>query len=333
MTSSGKDGRIHLSVGAARDLAEKVLRANGYTDREAQIIGDHVLDAALCGYEYSGLPKLLDAIEHARAKLPRSAMRIVRETPVSVLFDGGNNIAMLAMYHATQAAIEKANQSGIALIGVSNSWMSGRSAYFVEMIARAGLTAIMMVGATPLVAPPGGAAPVLGTNPIAFGLPGAGNPFVFDMGMSAMMYTDLRLRERLGEPLPPGVAIDAQGLPTQDAGRAREGALLFFGGYKGYGLALAMQALSMLTLDRNYGYLIIAFKPDLLVPLEDFKRELEALIQRVKNSPRQAGVDEIRIPSERAYREREQRQKEGIEIDERIYAALHGYAAAGARRD
>ncbi len=324
------NARVHLSVNEARDLAESVLRARGYDEREAWIIGDHLIDAALCGYEYSGLPKLLDAIEHARAKLPRSPMRIMRETPVSTLFDGGNNNAMLAMYDATRSAIEKANRSGIALVGVSNSWMSGRSAYFVEMIARAGLVGIMTVGATPLVAPPGGAARVLGTNPIAFGLPGARNPWVFDMGMSKIMYTDLNLRERLGESLPPDVAIDAQGLPTQDPASARSGALLFFGGYKGYGLALAMQALAMLTLDRNYGYLIIAFQPDLLVPLEDFKRELEALIERVKNTPRRAGVDEIRIPSERAFREREQRREDGIEIDERIFAALKRYAARGA---
>jgi LDH2 family malate/lactate/ureidoglycolate dehydrogenase len=337
MTISIKNGRVHLSVSAARGLAEKVLRANGYTDREARIIGDHVLDAALCGYEYSGLPKLLDAIEHARAKLPRSAMRIVRETPVSALFDAGNNNGMLAMRDATQTAIEKAQQSGIALVGVTNSWMSARSAYFVEIIARAGLVGIMTVGSASQVAPLGGAAAVLGTNPIAFGLPGAPNPFVLDMGMSIMTWTELSLHERLGTSIPPGVAIDAQGLPTQDPGRARKGALLYFGGHKGFGLALAMQALAMLTVDtmattdKTYGYLIIAFKPDLLVPLEDFKRELEALIQRVKSSPRQAGVDEIRIPSERAFREREQRLKDGIEIDERIYVALNGYAAPGSR--
>ncbi len=337
MTISSKNGRVHLSVSAARDLAEKVLRGNGYNEREARVIGDHVLDAALCGYEYSGLPKLLDCLEHARAKLPRSPMRIVRETPVSVFFDAGNNNGMLAMRDATQAAIERAQQSGIVLVGVTNSWMSARSAYYVEMIARAGLVGIHTVGSAPQVAPLGGAAAVLGTNPIAIGLPRAGDPFVLDMGTSVMTWTDLSLHERLGQSIPPGAAIDAQGLPTQDPGQARRGALLAFGGHKGYGLALAMQALAMLTMDasltkdKNYGYLIIAFKPDLLVPLEDFKRALEALIERVKSAPRQAGVDEIRIPSERAFREREQRLRDGIEIDERIYVALNRYAAPGSR--
>ena len=179
---------------------------------------------------------------------------------------------------------------------------------------------------------------MLGTNPIAFGLPGARDPFIFDMGTSAMMWTDLSLRKRRGEPIPPNMAIDANGLPTQDPALALKGALLPFGGYKGYGLALVMQGLALAagsglssSMDKNYGYLVIAFKPDLLVPLADFKRELEELIQRVKNSPRQAGVDEIRIPSERSFREREQRLKDGIEIDERIFTALKRHAAAGTR--
>src|ERR1019366_241586 len=125
--------RVRLGVAEARELAEQVLGRIGYDAEEARIIADHVIDAALCGYEYSGLPKLLDAVEHARARLPRSAMRTVRETPVSALFDAGNNIGMLAMRDATLAAIEQTQQSGIALVGVNNSWMSGRSAYYVEM--------------------------------------------------------------------------------------------------------------------------------------------------------------------------------------------------------
>jgi LDH2 family malate/lactate/ureidoglycolate dehydrogenase len=337
MTISIENGRAHLSVNAARELAAKVMCADGYAEREALIIADHVIDAALCGYEYSGLPKLLDAVEHKRARLPRTPMRALRETPVSTLFDAGNNIGMLAMHDATQAAITKAQTSGIVLIGVNNSWMSGRSAYYCEMIARAGLIGIITVGSAAQVAPLGGATAVLGTNPIAFGLPGTQHPFIFDMGTSAMMWTDLSLRERRGETIAPDMAIDAQGMPTQDPARARKGALLPFGGYKGFGLALVMQALAIaagsgLTMDKNYGYLIIAFQPDLLVPLDVFKRELEEMIERVKSSPRQAGVEEIRIPSERSFRERERLRIDGIVIDERIYDALSQHAAAGAQK-
>ena len=326
--------RVHLGTEEARDLAERVIRASGYPAGDAAIIADHIVDAALCGYEYSGLPKLLDLVEHRRAKLPRTPIKAIRETDVSVLLDGGNNNGMLALYRGAEAAIEKAAKRGIALVGVTNSWMSARSAYYAEMIAREGLISLISVSSAPQVAPLGGAAAALGTNPIAIGLPADPEPIIFDMGTSAIMATDVSLRERTGELLPEGAAVDGEGRPTRDAAAARKGALLPFGGYKGYGLAFMVQALgvaagSHLGLDKYYGYLVVAFRPDLLVPLDEFKRELEALVARVKATPKQAGVEEIRVPSERSFRERAVRLKEGIEIDGRIHQALLGYASAG----
>jgi L-2-hydroxycarboxylate dehydrogenase (NAD+) len=221
------------------------------------------------------------------------------------------------MYYATRAAIERARAHGFALVGVNDIWMSGRSAYYVEMAARAGLIAIHTVAAPPMVAPLGGAEPRLGTNPIAFGFPMDGDPLVIDLGTAAFMGTDLQFRQRLGLPLPEGVAIDEHGRPTTDAAAARRGALLPFGGHKGYALALAMHALGL-----SAHYLFIAFKPDLFVPLGDYRRALAAEIAAIKATPRQDGVAEIRIPGERAYRERARLTREGIEIDRRIHDAL-----------
>jgi len=125
------------------------------------------------------------------------------------------------------------------------------------------------------------------------------------------------------------------GEPTRDAALARRGALLPFGGYKGFGLALMMQAMGLLAGlgpngERDYGYLFIAFKPDLLGPADAFEREVTALIDRVKAVPKQPGVDEIRIPSERAFRTRERLLREGLEIDRLVFdslAALRSRAA------
>ena len=325
--------RIRLDVAEARELAEQALCGIGYAPEEARIIADHVVDAALCGYEYSGLPKILDAAENPKAAMPRTPMRALHETDVSVLFDGGNNVGMLAMYHATRAAIERAQRRGISLVGVTNSWMSGRSAYYLEMIARADLIGIHTVSSSSLVAPLGGTRAVLGTNPIGFGMPRTGDPLIVDMGTSAFMGTDVSFRARRGEPLPEGVAIDAEGKPTRDAAAAQLGALLPFGGHKGFGLALALQALGIVAgsgfnAAKDYGYLIIAFKPELMVPLDDYKRELDDLIARVKSTPRQPGVDEIRIPSERSFRDRERSLRDGIVIDRRIFDALNALCGA-----
>jgi LDH2 family malate/lactate/ureidoglycolate dehydrogenase len=282
-------GRVHLSVAEARALAERAMGGIGYGREEARILADHVIDAALCGYEYSGLPKLLNVAEYPRFKLPRGPMRVVQETSVSARFDGGNQSGMLGMYYATRAVIERALAQGLALVAVSNIWMSGRSAYYVEMVARAGLIGIHTVAAPPMVAPFGGTRVALGTNPIAFGFPMEGDPLVIDLGTSAFMGTDLQFRQRLGIPLPDGVAIDEHGRPTTDAGAARRGAILPFGGHKGYALALAMHALGVLGGgaggQEDSGYLFIAFKPDLLMPREDYRRALVPSSRRSRRPP------------------------------------------------
>jgi LDH2 family malate/lactate/ureidoglycolate dehydrogenase len=222
------------------------------------------------------------------------------------------------------------------LVGVTNSWMSGRSGYYVERIARADLIGLHTVGSSSLVAPPGGARPAFGTNPIAFGFPTSGEPLVIDMSTAAFPGTELDFYVLLGLTLPEGVALDAQGRPTTDPVAAKRGSLLPFGGHKGFALALAMQALgalagSGLNAAKDYGYLIIAFRPDLLLPLDDFKRELTATLARIKATPRQPGVAEIRLPSEGSFRERACRLREGIEIDGRILDRLVALAGGEPR--
>ena len=323
--------RVTLSLAAARRLALNALGGIGYSEADASILTDHMLDAALCGYEYSGLPKILQIANSPKQKQAVTPMRALHETPVSTLFDGGNQSGMLTLHHATDAAIAKAREHGFALIGVTNTWMSGRSAYYVERIARAGLIGLHTLGSAALVAPPGAARPALGTNPIAFGFPTEGEPLVIDVSTAAFPGTELDFYALLGLSLPDGVALDAAGLPTTDPQAAKRGALLHFGGamaqHKGFALALAMQSLGVLAgaglnAAKDYGYLLVVMRPDLLLPLADFKRDLSALIARIKDAPRQAGVDAIRLPSERAFRERERRKVAGIEIDLVVQEAL-----------
>jgi LDH2 family malate/lactate/ureidoglycolate dehydrogenase len=317
--------RVRLNVAEAQKLAEDALARIGYDAEEARIIADHVVDAALCGYEYSGLPKILNVAEHRQLKLPRRPLSAIRETPVSALFDGGNNNGMVAMYRVTEVAIAKAREHGFAVCGVNNSWVSGRSAHYVERVARAGMIGIHSVSSRIHVAAPGSSGSATGTNPIAFAFPTADDPFVIDLGAAAFMGTDLIFQERRNAVLPEGVAIDAQGKPTRVPREVHS--LLPFGGYKGFALALAMQALGVLAGsglgdDKTYGYLIMAIKPDLMLPLDDFKRDMSAMLARVKATPRQPGVDEIRLPGERSARERARNRRDGIVIDRKIYDAL-----------
>lgn len=306
------------------------MRGAGFADDDdddARILTDHVLDAALCGYEYSGLPKRLNVVEYPDFRLPRRPVAVVRETGATAMLDGGNTTGMVAAYRAAEATIARAEANGLAIVCLANTWMTGRSAYYCEMIAKADLVGIHTASSSRSVAPFGGTRAALGTNPIAFGMPSSRGPVVLDMGTSAFMGTELALRERLGQLLPEGVAIDLAGRPTRDPQAARQGALLPFGGYKGYGLGFIVQALGVLAgsaidPDGDDGYLFIVFKPDLWVPLDEFKSEVTSLIDRIKSVPRAPGVEEIRIPGERGFKSRERLSREGIEVDRLVYDAL-----------
>ncbi|MCK9510950.1 MAG: Ldh family oxidoreductase [Pigmentiphaga sp.] len=323
--------RVRLTLEQARELSQRALMGIGHTAGEAAILADHMLDAALCGYEYSGLPKILNLAEQRRLRPAPEPMRMVHETEVSARLHGGGQNGMLTLHRAAGIAIDKATAHGFAVVGVNHTWMSGRGAYYMEMLANAGLIGIHTVSSRPQVAPPGAAGAAVGTNPVSFGFPGLNQPLLIDLGTSALMFTDLALRARRGEWLPEGVAIDAEGRPTRDPALASLGAVLSFGGHKGFALALAMQALGVLAGSdddpaESAGYLMLAVRPDLMMPLADYRQALAAGLARVKATPRQAGVAEIRIPSERALRERERNREAGIEIDAAVRDALEALA-------
>ncbi len=288
-----------------------------------------LLDAELCGYPALGLARILTIAEHVNFKKPRTAVRIEHETPVSARMDGGNYPGFYAVYRAAELAIDKAKAGRFAVVGMRNSWLSGRSAYYMEKIARAGFACAHFACSGDVVAPLGGGKAVLGTNPIAFGLPGEPHPFVLDIATSATNNGDVILAGRLNQLLPEGVAIDQDGNPTRDPAAALAGSVLTFGGHKGFGLSLMTQAMGLLAgapltngRPADFGFLFIVFDPELLMPLPELKQWLTALLAQVKATPTQPGVDAIRVPSERAYAQRERSRVTGITLDARIHARL-----------
>jgi LDH2 family malate/lactate/ureidoglycolate dehydrogenase len=321
---------VRLSPEEAQDLGVRSLCRLGYTEDEAGTIAAHLVDAALCGYRFAGLPRILNLAQHVKNNGLGGPITVVRETEVSAVINGNNNTGYLVVPRATRIAIEKAKAKGFALVGVYNSRYSGRNGAYLEKIARADLVGVHTACGNSRVAPPGGMRPVFGTNPIAFGFPSTRDPVIFDMGTAAMMTGELQRRAWIGEKLPAGIAIDAAGLPTTDANEALKGALLHFAGYKGYGLSLTIQLLGLAGGVAagtegigGSGYFFIVFDPGLLVPVDEFKAQVSALVDWVKSTPRQPGVEEIRIPSERAFRARERNRVEGIRMDRALYDALN----------
>jgi LDH2 family malate/lactate/ureidoglycolate dehydrogenase len=292
-----------------------------------------LIDNMLCGYKFAGLPRILAMAGDEKIKLGRTPIRVVKETPVSALMDGGNHIGYVTCYHAAQKAIEKAKTHGICCVGVYNTYYSGRNAYFVEHIVREGYIAMHTASNKPRVVPPGAAVPALGTNPICFGFPSEEGPVTFDIGTAALMWGDVMLHAHLNEPLPEGVGIDENGNPTRDAKAALKGGVAPFGGkdfvHKGFGLSFAIQALGLLAGSAiirdevlDYGFLFWAVNPEIMLPGNDFKQRMSQYVREMKALPKQPGVNEIRIPSERASKERERRRVEGVLVKRKVIESL-----------
>jgi len=320
---------VRLTPEAAVELGQRALERVGYSGEDARIIVDQLVDNSLCGYRFAGLPRILAIAGDEKTRRERKPVSIVRETPVSALMDGGNNVGYVAAYRAAEVAIKQAKSSGMATVGAFNSYYSGRNAYFVEKIVKEGLVAFNSSAAHPRVLPPGAAKPMLGTNPICFGFPSDNGPVIFDMGTASFMWGEVMLHAHLGEPLPQGVGFDEQGRPSTDASEVLKGGVAPFGGHKGYGLSFAIQALGILAGAalakgevRDYAFFYWVVDPEIMLPGGEFKRQMAEYVRQLKATPRQPGVDEIRIPSERAMRERERRRKEGIVVDRKVVESL-----------
>lgn len=329
-----RPGATRLSVAEARALGETALGRIGYESDDARIVVDQLIDNSLCGYRFAGLPRILAIAREAKSQDTRAPVAIVHETPTTALVDGGNNVGYVAVYRGAEIAIRKAKESGVASVGVYNSYFSGRNAYYLERVVEAGLVGLHTASGAPHILPPGASRPALGTNPIAFGFPSADGPVIFDIGTASLMWGEVLLAAETGEELPEGVAFDVLGNPTRDGKAAAKGGVSAFGGHKGYGLAFAIQALGLLAgamLPRHqaqdYGFLFLVVDPGAMLPnspgSDPFARQMSALVKAIQATPRRPDAEEIRIPSQRAFRERERRRAEGILIDQAVIDALN----------
>ena len=276
-----------------------------------------------------GLAKLLNIPEHRRFKRPRDAMRVLHETEISTLYDGGNNVGMLAMYHAAQRG-DRQGDGTRHRGGGCHQQLDERAQRLLHRDDRARRTSShphRRLGTQRR--PFGGTRPALGTNPIAFGLPSSRGPVVLDMGTSAFMATELAYCARASASrFPKGWRSTPKG--GRRATRRWRGwahccrsAAIRASGSAFIVQALGVLAGSALDPDKDDGYLFIVLKPDLLIrSRRSSNSELSALIDRIKATPRQPGFDEIRIPGERAFRSRERALRDGIEIDRVVYEQL-----------
>src|SRR5258708_35162608 len=131
---------MKLQWDEAQALSLEVLVKLGFTGDESAIITDHLLDATARGLEYAGLPRILVIADRIR-KLgnDREPEKIVRQTPVSRLIDGGGNLGYICAHHAMQAVRGIAGAHGVGIVGVRECHPTGHLPDFSENAAPLGL--------------------------------------------------------------------------------------------------------------------------------------------------------------------------------------------------
>ncbi|MBT4354141.1 MAG: Ldh family oxidoreductase [Rhodospirillaceae bacterium] len=323
---------MKLSIEDAQNLVVEVMQNYGYNKEYAQIIGNHIIDCELRGLAYGGMARIVSITERLdRTGAPERLVETVHETPVSAKLNGHDNLGYVVALKATEMAIEKASKLGISLVGANDTWYTGMLSYFSEIAAARGMVTIIASNATPWVAPHGAVDGRFGTNPVCFGFPSEGDPVIWDIGTSSIMHAEVMLARRLGQKIGDGLAFDAAGNPTQDPEAALEGAFTPWGGHKGAGLGMIVQMLGILAGSpveppdlASFGFLIVAMKPDLLMPEPEYRRKVSAYADYVRSARPVSGGEAVRMPFERSARVRRRRLEENkIEVNDLVYKRLN----------
>jgi len=322
---------VELTIQEATKLVAGAMAALGFSDTDAGLIGDHLIDCELRGLAYGGFSRAISIAERVRGRGgQRHPIAMLHETPVSARIDGGDHIGYVVAHYATKAAMQKAEAAGIAVVGADNTWYTGMLSYYAEMAAGRGLVSIIASNASPWVAPHGATEGRFGTNPICFGFPSADEPVILDIGTSAIAHAEVALARRMGEQIPENVAFDAHGHPTRDPAAALAGAFASWGGHRGSGLGIVVQLLGILAGSpavpgelAEFGYLIIALRPDLMGPEDALRAKVSAFADSVRSARPIEGGEPVRMPFDRSRRARQRRiAEDAITIPDVLFEQL-----------
>lgn len=331
--SDQRPATMKLSIIEAKRLTIDALAALGYNAQDASTVAHHLIDSELRGYPSAGLARVLSIAEVLRTRgWPRSEIKVTKENLATAQIDGCDSLGYLVGHRATEMAIDKAKQTGIAVVGANNTWYTGMLSYYAEMVAKNDLVCIIASNCTPWVAPEGGYKPMFGTNPFCIGFPSSDSPIIWDIGTSKIIHADAKLAQRIGSDIPPDVAFDSAGNMTRSPAEALAGALAVWGGHKGTGLAIAVQLLGMLAGSsamppelKDFGFLIIAVDPAAFRSTEDFKNEVNEYSSKMRQSPSRSGQMPLRMPFDRSNEQRGKAVASGyIDIQKELVDQLQG---------
>jgi LDH2 family malate/lactate/ureidoglycolate dehydrogenase len=312
-----------------------ILQAAGVPPEDAALIAHGLSEADARGLSSHGVVRLLPVYVRrllAGTTKARPNLRVVQQRAAVAVLDGDAGLGQVVGQAAMGRAITIAREIGIGAVAARHSSHFGIAALFAEQAVAADMVGIVMTNAPANMPPHGGRARFFGTNPLAIGLPcGAGHPVVLDMSTSVVARGKIVMLQKLGLPVPSGWAIDPDGAPTEDAGSALAGAVLPMAGYKGAGLALAIDALCGVLAGaafgphivdlydegdqpQNVGHFFLALDVEAFLPLAQFHEQMEQLVREVRDQPRQPDVERIYVPGEWEYEQAERSRREGVPL-------------------
>jgi uncharacterized oxidoreductase len=317
-----------------------VFEAAGASKEGSRLVATSLVKSNLVGHDSHGIVRVtqyLDTI--ARGELnPAAEPVIVSETPTVTMIDAQRGFGQIAAHFSMNETMKKAQAQGLAATGLLNCNHVGRRGEWVEMAAAQNLIGLAFCnGGRPggIVAPFGGAARLLGTNPIAAAAPVAGRaPFLLDFATSNVAEGKVRIARNKGQSIPEGWILDSQGRSTTNPEDLYNGGMLLpAAGHKGYGLALLVEFLGGLLTGGGgpaiptykavgNGVVFIVLSIEAFRPLEAFLGDTAILCEQVKETKPAPGFQEVLLPGEPEQRMAEQRQAAGISIDETTWGQL-----------
>lgn len=332
-----------MDVTVSRDwqieLIVSVLVGLGANEQEAAIQADVWTEADLRGIHSHGiqrLPVMATRIKKGLLKVNVTPER-VWATEAVLNVDGKDGFGTAICETSLALLAPAARRHGVASLTVRNAAHIGMVGYYAERRARDGLVCIALTTTEALVHPFGGAEALVGTNPIAIGIPGKPYPFVLDMATSVSAMGRIITFKHRGEQIPEGWAVDKDGTPTTDPDAALQGSLSPAGGPKGYGLGISFGMLAGLlagmpagkdvlgTLDVDHrctvGDLFILLDPEAFPGGKTLAANVQQYLQQLRGSKPGSGFKQVLVPGDPEMQLREQRLLNGIPHPEEVWNA------------
>ena len=338
---------FRVSFSQLQAFIGRAMTSLGIPEQDANTIGTLMAEADMQGSDGHGVIRLAPYAKRilAGGLNLHPNIQVVQERTAMALIDGDNGMGHLVMKRATELAIQKARTAGIAWVGSRLSNHAGPASLYARMALQHDMIGLYFaVGNANHLPPWGGLDMLLSTNPIAAAIPTWKEaPVVLDMATTVAAYGKVKAKAQRGEMMPEGWMIDRQGQPLLDPTKSDEGFLLPIGGYKGYGLSLIVGILAGtlngaamgsqvidfnkdFTTTTNTGQAIAVIDPAAFGDIDEFKQNVDRLVQELRGANRMPGVDRIWLPGEQSHQKRLDHEKNGVMLAPSLVKQLNDLA-------